>query len=96
MRVESPEHPATAGLSGELFRSPANEWYRWEGELAKNPDIDILLAIDDSSYPLGTGPNEWEIWHSGYYPVVWSNRNFKMIYANLGHNDMDYDYDGSR
>ena len=56
-----------------------------------NPDIDILLSIDPASFPLGTGPKLHEIWHSGYYPVVWTNKKYKMIYLNMGHNDIDYD-----
>lgn len=31
-----------------------------------------------------------EIWHSGYYPVVWTT-NYRMLYFNMGHNDMDYE-----
>jgi len=72
------------------FKSAPNEWYRWKNDLTKNPDIDILASIDPSSFPLGTGPKLYEIWHEGYYPVVWSNHKFKMIYINMGHNDMDY------
>ncbi len=60
--------------------------------LRQNKNIDILLAIDSTSFPLGTGPKAHEIWHSGYYPVVWSNKNYKMIYVNMGHNDMDYEH----
>ena len=51
-----------------------------------------MLSIDSSSYPLGTGPKQYEIWHSGYYPVVWTNKKFKMVYFNMGHNDMDYEH----
>jgi hypothetical protein len=40
---------------------------------------------------LGTGPKPDEIWHSGYYPVVWTNKKYRMIYMNMGHNDMDYE-----
>jgi hypothetical protein len=40
---------------------------------------------------LGNGPKQSEIWHSGYYPVVWTNKNYKMLYVNMGHNDIDYD-----
>jgi hypothetical protein len=40
---------------------------------------------------LGTGPKQYEIWHSGYNPVVWTNINYKMLYINMGHNDIDYD-----
>ena len=44
------------------------------------------------SFPLGTGPKLYEIWHSGYYPVVWTNTKYRMIYMNMGHNDMDYEH----
>src|SRR5260370_39676015 len=50
------------------------------------------LSIDSTSFPLGTGPKPHEIWRSGYYPVVWTNKNYKMIYLNMGHNDIDYEH----
>ncbi|HKP16483.1 MAG TPA: ThuA domain-containing protein [Gemmatimonadaceae bacterium] len=91
LRVEDPSHPATRGLP-RSFRSNPSEWYRWEHDLRTNPDIDILLAIDSTSFPLGTGPKPHEIWHSGYYPVAWTNRKYRMIYFNFGHNDIDYEH----
>ncbi|RYE36606.1 MAG: ThuA domain-containing protein [Sphingobacteriaceae bacterium] len=90
LRVENKKHPITKNLSS-TFKSSPNEWYRWENDLRNNPDIDILLAIDSTSFPLGTGPKQNEIWHSGYYPVVWTNKKFRMIYMNMGHNDIDYE-----
>lgn len=90
LRVEDRKHPATRHLP-KTFKSAPNEWYRWTNDLRANPDITILLSIDSTSFPLGTGPKQSEIWHSGYYPVVWTNKNYKMIYFNMGHNDMDYD-----
>lgn len=90
LRVEQPRHPATKGLS-DTFNSSPNEWYRWMGNLRNNPDIDVLISIDPSSFPLGTGPKPHEIWHSGDYPVVWTNRKFRMLYLNMGHNDIDYE-----
>jgi len=91
LRIEDPKHPATKGLNKIITASP-NEWYRWGNDLRKNPNIDILASIDSTSFPLGTGPKPNEIWHSGYYPVVWSNKNYKMVYFNMGHNDMDYEH----
>jgi uncharacterized protein len=91
LRVEDSTHPATKRLP-HLFKSSPNEWYSWEKDLRKNPDIKILLSIDSSSFPLGTGPKLYEIWHSGYYPVVWANKNYKMLYVNMGHNDIDYEH----
>ena len=91
LRVEDKKHPATKGLPATIKASP-NEWYRWGNDLRKNADIDILLAVDSTSFPLGTGPKQHEIWHNGYYPVVWSNKKFNMVYFNMGHNDMDYEH----
>lgn len=91
LSVENSKHPVTRQLP-PVFRSSPNEWYRWENDLRKNPDIDILLAVDSSSFPLGTGPKAHEIWRNGYYPVAWSNKKYKMIYVNMGHNDIDYEH----
>jgi len=90
LRVENHNYPATRNLP-ETFISSPNEWYSWKNDLRKNPDIQILLSIDSTSFPLGTGPKLYEIWHNGYYPVVWTNKNFKMLYVNMGHNDIDYE-----
>ena len=91
LRVLDKNHPATRNLP-DTFRSSASEWYRWSNDLRNNPQIDILLSIDSSSFPLGTGPKLYEIWHSGFYPVVWTNKNYRMVYFNMGHNDMDYEH----
>lgn len=90
LRVEDGTHPVMKQLPEKFIAAP-NEWYRWKNDLRKNPAIKILLSIDSASFPLGTGPKPYEIWHSGYYPVVWTNTNYKMIYFNMGHNDMDYE-----
>lgn len=91
LRGEGRNHPATKNLP-QTFKSAPNEWYKWKNDLRKNPNIDILVSIDSTSFPLGTGPKLNEIWHSGYYPVVWTNKNYRMIYFNMGHNDMDYEH----
>jgi len=91
LRVEDTNHPATKNLP-ETFKSAPNEWYRWSNDLRTNADIKILCSIDPTSFPLGTGPKLNEIWHSGYYPVVWTNKKYKMVYFNMGHNDMDYEH----
>lgn len=91
LRVEDRTYAATEHLP-LTFKSSPNEWYRWQNDLRKNHDIKILLSIDSSSFPLGTGPKLNEIWHSGYYPVVWTNIKYKMMYLNMGHNDIDYEH----
>jgi hypothetical protein len=89
LKVEDRKHPAMKNIPEKFTASP-NEWYRWQNDLQKNPDIKILASIDSTSFPLGTGPKPHEIWHSGYYPVVWTNTKFRMIYFNMGHNDIDF------
>jgi uncharacterized protein len=95
LKVDAADHPVTAGLPPTLVSAP-NEWYRWQNDLRTNPDIRILLSIDASSFPLGTGPKPHEIWHSGYYPVVWTNTRYRMVYMNVGHNDIDYEHKTNR
>jgi uncharacterized protein len=90
LRIEDEQHPATRGLPAR-FSSAPNEWYRWKNDLRENPGIKVLASIDSTSFPLGTGPKRHEIWHSGYYPVAWTNIKYKMVYFNMGHNDMDYE-----
>jgi uncharacterized protein len=89
LKVENRKHPTVKQLPA-TFTSAPNEWYCWTGDLTSNPNIQILLAIDKSSFPLGTGPKQHEIWRDGYYPVAWTNKSYRMIYINMGHNDMDY------
>jgi hypothetical protein len=91
LKVEDRTHPTMKRLPLQWTSSP-NEWYKWKNDLRANPDIKILLSIDTTSFPLGTGPKPHEIWHSGYYPVAWTNTRYNMIYFNMGHNDMDYEH----
>jgi len=91
LRVEDEQHPATRHLP-QTFKSAPNEWYKWNNDLRTNANIKILLSIDPASYPLGTGPKPHEIWHKGYYPVAWTNTRYRMIYFNMGHNDIDYEH----
>jgi type 1 glutamine amidotransferase len=82
--VEDTLHPATKGL-GTTFKPEDNEWYSWQNDLRKNADIKILCSIDKSAYPVGTqGVFTWN--GTGYVPVVWTNKNYKMLYMNMGHN----------
>jgi hypothetical protein len=90
LRVENSSHAATKHLPA-TFTSQPNEWYSWKNDLRTNPAIKILLSIDSTSFPVGTGPKPHEIWHSGYYPVSWTNTTYKMVYVNMGHNDIDYE-----
>ncbi|MEW2565077.1 ThuA domain-containing protein [Streptomyces griseorubiginosus] len=87
LKVEDRTSPATVNLPA-TFTSSVSEWYSWSRDLRQNPDIRILASIDPSSFPVGTDPNQ--SWYSGYYPILWTNTKYKMLYANFGHNAMNY------
>ncbi|GAA2859891.1 hypothetical protein Acy02nite_56010 [Actinoplanes cyaneus] len=88
LRIEDRGHPSTAGLPATI-QSSVSEWYSWSNDLRQNPDIDILASLDASTFPVGSDPNQQ--WRSGFYPIMWTNKNYKMLYANFGHNGMNYD-----
>lgn len=87
LKIENHTNPATVNLPATI-QSSVSEWYSWEKDLRQNPDIQILASLDPSTFPVGSDPNQQ--WRSGYYPIMWTNKNFKMIYANFGHNAMNY------
>jgi hypothetical protein len=87
LRIDNRNHPSTAGLAATI-PSAVSEWYSWSRDLRQNPDIDILASVDNSSFPVGSDPNQQ--WRSGYYPLIWTNKNYKMLYTNFGHNAMNY------
>lgn len=95
LRVEDRNHPATRDLPGTFVAAPS-DWYSWSHDLRTNASIKILLSIDPVSFPLGTGPKPDQIWHTGYYPVVWTNNKYRMIYINMGQNDLDYEHKTNR
>jgi Trehalose utilisation len=87
LHVEDQTHPATLHLPA-TFTSAVSEWYSWAHDLRTNPDIRVLAAVDPVSFPLGTDPNQ--SWYDGYYPILWTNRGYRMLYANFGHDGMNY------
>lgn len=87
LKVDNRTHPSTVNAPA-TFTSAVNEWYAWTSDLRDNPDIDVLASIHPASFPLGTDPAQ--SWYSGDYPVVWTNKNYRMLYLNMGHNAMNY------
>ena len=78
--LDPPAHPLTAGLPA-TYVSPANEWYLWNPDPRRNPDVRVLVTLDPSNYPLGLK----DVVRSGDCPVVWTNTKYKMVYMNMGH-----------
>ncbi|MFJ4675056.1 ThuA domain-containing protein [Kitasatospora sp. NPDC088783] len=87
LRTENGTHPAAASLPA-TWTSSVSEWYSWSNNLRANAAIKVLASVDPSSFPLGTDPNQ--SWYGGDYPVLWTNTQYRMLYANFGHNAMNY------
>ncbi|MCC8038248.1 MAG: ThuA domain-containing protein [Bacteroidales bacterium] len=84
-QVDMKGHPVTKNLPAE-FVAPACEWYQWNPPVTENRDVDVLVSLSQSNYPLGIK----DIMSFGPFPIVWSNRNYRMIYLNIGHGDLEY------
>ena len=78
--VEKHMHPVTKAMP-ETFMSPINEWYQWKPSPRLNPDVEVLVSLSQDNYPFGLK----DILPDGDCPVVWTNRNYRMIYMNMGH-----------
>lgn len=85
LAVDVTNHPVTKNLPVK-FVAPENEWYQWNPSPTANPDVEVLLSVDPSNYPLGLK----DVVNFGDYPVVWTNRNYRMMYLNMGHGDREF------
>lgn len=78
--VNNALHKVTWALP-RTFVSPTNEWYQWNPSPRLNPDIEVLVSLSEDNYPFGLK----DIIPDGDCPVVWTNKNYRMIYMNMGH-----------
>ena len=85
LEVDKKDHPVTRNLP-ESFVAPASEFYQWAPEPRENPDIEVLVTLSPKNYPLGLK----DIVYGGDFPVVWTNRNYRMLYINMGHGDEQF------
>ena len=85
LELDTRDHPVTKNLPQE-FVAPASEWYQWTPSPRECADIQVLVSLSDRNYPLGIK----DVVYSGDWPVVWTNRNYRMIYLNMGHGDEEY------
>jgi type 1 glutamine amidotransferase len=82
--VDDTESPVTRGIP-KTYVSPVNEWYSWRPSPRLDKSVQVLLTLDPTQYPLGIKGLITE--KDQDVPVVWTNTNFKMLYANMGHGD---------
>ena len=46
----------------------------------------MLVSLSPRNFPMGLK----DIVYGGDFPVVWTNRNYRMIYINMGHGDEQF------
>ena len=85
VEVDNEEHPVTKNLPAS-FVAPASEWYQWTPSPRQNKDVEVLLSLSPKNYPLGIK----DVVNFGDFPIVWSNKNYRMIYLNMGQGDEEF------
>ena len=76
------EHPVTSTLP-QSFVAPASEFYQWNPSPRLNPDVEVLVSISPKMYPFGLK----DVVKWGDFPIVWTNKKYRMVYLNMGHGD---------
>lgn len=85
LELDHTDHPVTKNLPPS-YVAPASEFYQWSPSPRENPDVDVLLSLSAKNYPFGLK----DIVYGGDFPVVWTNRNYRMVYINMGHGDEQF------
>lgn len=85
VEIDNARHPVTRNLPKE-FVIPPSEFYQWTPEPRSNKDIEVLVTLSQKNYPIGLK----DIVYGDDWPLVWTNRNYRMIYLNMGHGDEEY------
>ena len=80
--VETKHHPVTRNLPSQ-FVVPASEFYQFSPSPRANENVEVLVSISPKNYPLGIK----DIVNFGDFPIVWTNKQYRMIYLNMGHGD---------
>ncbi len=88
LTVDALDHPVLVGLPDQYI-APADEWYQWRPSPRLCPDVQVLVTLSPSNYPLGVK----NLLTEGDLPVVWTNTKFRMVYINMGHGTPSFDAD---
>ncbi len=85
VELDNSAHPVTKNLP-KSFVAAESEWYQWTPSPRENKDVEVLVSIAESNYPFGIK----DVVNFGDWPIVWTNKNYRMIYLNMGHNEKTY------
>ena len=82
VEVETQQHAITRTLPKE-FVAPASEFYQFSPSPRANKNVEVLVSISPKNYPFGIK----DIVTHGDFPIVWTNKKYRMVYLNMGHGD---------
>lgn len=85
VEVDNQQHDVTKNLPAS-FVVPESEWYQWKPSPRENEDIEVLVSLSQKNYPLGIK----DVVNFGDFPIVWTNKKYRMIYLNMGHGDDEF------
>jgi len=85
MILDKANHPVTKNLPAS-FIAPESEWYQWNPSPRLNKDVEVLVSLSPDNYPIGIK----DVINFGDFPIVWTNKKYRMIYLNMGHGDDEY------
>lgn len=85
VECDTNEHDVMRPIPKEYI-APASEFYQWSPSPRQNPDVEVLQTISQKMYPLGIK----DVVKLGDFPVVWTNKKYRMIYLNTGHGDKGF------
>lgn len=80
--VETQQSPVTRTLP-KSFVAPSSEFYQFSPSPRANKDVEVLVSISPKNYPFGIK----DIVTHGDFPIVWTNKKYRMVYLNMGHGD---------
>ena len=85
LEVDNTCTPVTHNLPSS-FVAPESEWYQFDPSPRDNAEVEVLLSISPKNYPIGIK----DVVKCGDFPVVWRNRNYRLVYLNYGHGDREF------
>ncbi len=80
LQITNTDHPATKHLDSVWIKS--DEWYNFRNI---NPDINVLITIDETSYEGGTNENN--------HPISWNHEydGGRAFYTEMGHTNETFE-----
>jgi len=58
----------------------------WNEPANSRKNVQVLLSLSQKNFPIGIK----DVVSFGEFPIVWTNRDYRMIYLNIGHGNDEF------